>query len=50
MVCAALLCRVSELEAALQASDTEKAAARQQLTRLKQQMLTEQEDEEEKVR
>jgi hypothetical protein len=43
-------CRVSELQAALDAANAEKAAAKQQLARLKQQMLTEQDDEEEKIR
>ena len=43
-------CRVSELEAALAAADAERASQRQQLARLKQQMLSEQEDEEDKIR
>eukprot|EP00887_Chlorella_sp_A99_P007773 scaffold20.g7773.t1 len=42
--------RVAELESALEAAEADKAAARQQLGRLKQQMLREQEDEEEKIR
>lgn len=46
----ASLCRVSELEAALAAADAERGAQRQQLARLKQQMLNEQEDEEDKIR
>lgn len=46
----AMHCRVSELEAALAAADAERASQRQQLARLKQQMLSEQEDEEDKIR
>lgn len=42
--------RVSELEAALAAADADRASQRQQLARLKQQMLSEQEDEEDKIR
>ena len=45
-----LECRVAELQAALEAANAEKAAAKQQLSRLKQQMLVEQDDEEEKIR
>lgn len=41
---------MSELEAALEAADAERASQRQQLARLKQQMLSEQEDEEDKIR
>jgi hypothetical protein len=43
-------CSVSELEAALAASDADRAGQRAQLARLKQQMLSEQEDEEDKIR
>jgi hypothetical protein len=43
-------CRLSELEAALAAADAERASQRQQLARLKQQMLSEQEDEEDNLR
>lgn len=41
---------MAELEAALAAADADRASQRQQLARLKQQMLNEQEDEEDKVR
>lgn len=41
---------MAELEAALAAADAERSAQRQQLARLKQQMLNEQEDEEDKIR
>ena len=43
-------CSVDELEAVLAAADAERAAQRQQLARLKQQMLSEQDDEEDKIR
>jgi len=42
--------RLSELEAALAAADADRASQRQQLARLKQQMLSEQDDEEDKIR
>ena len=42
--------RVAELEAALAAADADRAGQRAQLARLKQQMLNEQEDEEDKLR
>mgnify|MGYP001810281512 CR=1 FL=1 len=47
---ACLPCRVSELEAALAAADADRASQRQQMARLKQQMLNEQDDEDDKIR